>query len=281
MTAFVILAIWFIGAGISARIYYHRRCGVWPASGEVGVTSAVWASMLWPITWFVDGWRNPKPCRHRQHLEYHPPPPAQMPPSPKQNESSSPEHQGFSEGDRVRLVKPFWGEIDPSTGVLMKDWAGQDKGSEPLYAAGAKGTIIYPDDADPRTMRAEGKHLVAMDDGRRLYSADPFPGVEGTPLERIAGRYQVAHHDKKVYLRPKFDTGDRVALKETFTSRQSGMLFEAGWTGMICPLTVTMAECWASGNYPVSLDPDPFGAERGMVNVPAEALELIEDRRDR
>ena len=32
----------------------------------------------------------------------------------------SPEGEGFSEGDRVRLAKPFWGELDPDTGTLLQ-----------------------------------------------------------------------------------------------------------------------------------------------------------------
>jgi hypothetical protein len=36
-----------------------------------------------------------------------------------------------------------------------------------------------------------------------------------------------------------------------------------------------MAECWKTGYYPVSVDDDPFGDVRGMINVPAEVLELI------
>jgi hypothetical protein len=185
---------------------------------------------------------------------------------------------GFSEGDRVRLAKPFWGKVDSETGTLLKDWSGPDRGDPPAYPAGSQGTIIYPDSAPPEIilkMKANGNYLVAMDDGRRLYAGGPFPGVEGAALERISGRYQVAHQDGKVYLRPKFNAGDHVRLKVSFTSQNSGKAFEAGWEGTICPLTVTMTECWRTGYYPVSMDDDPFGADRGMINVPAQVLELI------
>jgi hypothetical protein len=124
-------------------------------------------------------------------------------------------------------------------------------------------------------MKANGKYVVAMDDGRELYAGGPLPGVEGAVLERIPGLYQVAHQNGKVYLRPKFGDGDRVRLKQSFTSQNSGKNYEAGWEGVICPLTVTMAECWETGHYPVSMDDDQFGHDRGMINVPAEALELI------
>ena len=188
------------------------------------------------------------------------------------------ESDGFSEGDRVRLAKPFWGEPDPDTGALLKDWGGPDRGDPATYPAGSKGTIIYPDPAHPEfieQMKANGEYVVAMDDGRRLYAGGPLPGVEGAVLERIPGQYQVAHQNGKVYLRPKFDDGDRVRLKQSFISQNSGKNYEAGWEGVICPLTVTMAECWEAGHYPVSLDDDPFSHDRGMINVPAEVLELI------
>jgi hypothetical protein len=190
----------------------------------------------------------------------------------------SAESDGFSEGDRVRLAKPFWGEPDPDTGTLLKDWSGPDRGDPPTYLAGSKGTIIYPNPASPEfidQMKANGEYVVAMDDGRELYAGGPLPGVEGAVLERIPGQYQVARQNGKVYLRPRFGDGDRVRLKQSFTSQNSGKNYEAGWEGVICPLTVTMAECWKTGYYPVSVDDDPFGDVRGMINVPAEVLELI------
>lgn len=190
------------------------------------------------------------------------------------------ESTGYSEGDRVRLAKPFWGEPDPDTGTIMKDWDGPHTGDAPTYPAGSKGTILYPDPAPPefiREMKAAGHYLLAMDDGRELYAGGPFPGVEGAALERIPGQYQVAHENGKVYLRPKFGDGDRVTLKQSFTSQNTGRCYEAGWEGVICPLAVTMTECWRTGNYPVSLNDDPFGGDRGMINIPAEALELITD----
>jgi hypothetical protein len=188
------------------------------------------------------------------------------------------ESDGFSEGDRVRLAKPFWGELDPDTGTLMKDWGGPDKGDAPTYPAGSKGTIVYPDPAPPEfimEMKANGKYVVAMDDGRKLYAGGPRPGVEGAALDRIPGQYQVARQNGKFYLRPKFSDGDRVRLKQSFTSENGGKNYEAGWEGIICPLTVTMVECWRTGYYPVSLDDDPFGGDRGMINVPAEVIELV------
>jgi hypothetical protein len=184
----------------------------------------------------------------------------------------------FNEGDRVMLAKPFWGEPDPDTGTLLKDWSGPDRGDPPTYPAGSKGTIIYPDPASPeliKQMKANSEYIVAMDDGRELYAGGPFPGVEGAALERISGQYQVARQDGKIYVRPRFGDGDRVRLTQSFTSEKTGKHYEAGWKGAICPLSVTMAECWRTGYYPVSLDDDPFGGDRGMINVPAEVLELV------
>ena len=44
---------------------------------------------------------------------------------------------GLGEGDRVRLVRPFWGMPDPDTGVLVQDWGAQDAGRRPTYRAGS------------------------------------------------------------------------------------------------------------------------------------------------
>lgn len=124
-------------------------------------------------------------------------------------------------------------------------------------------------------MKAQGNYVVRMEDGRSLYAGGPFPGLEGAALERIPGQYQVAHQNGQVFMRPKFNDGDRVRLTESFISQNTGASFEAGWEGTICPLTVTMAECWRTGYYPVSLDDDPFGGDRGMITVPAEILEFV------
>jgi hypothetical protein len=190
----------------------------------------------------------------------------------------SPEGDGFSEGDRVRLAKPFWGELDSDTGALLKDWYGPDRGDPPTYPAGSQGTIIYPSPAPPefvKEMKASGNYLVAMDDGRRLYAGGPFPGVEGAALERIPGRYQIVREGGQVHLRPMFNDSDRVRLTESFASQNSGKQYEAGWEGKIWAMAVTMAECWRTGYYPVSLDDDPFGGDRGVITVPAGALELV------
>lgn len=196
--------------------------------------------------------------------------------------SDSPsDSDGFSEGDRVMLVEPFWGEPDPDTGTLLKDWGGPDRGDPPTYPAGSKGTIIYPDPASSETikqLKAQGDYIVAMDDGRELCAGGPLPGVEGAVLEKIPGQYQVIHQNEKICVRPRFSDGDRVRLTQSFTSEKSRKNYEAGWEGIICPLTVTMAECWTTGYYQVSLDDDPFGGDRGMINIPAEALELIRNR---
>lgn len=50
----------------------------------------------------------------------------------------SQERDGFCEGERVRLAEPFWGELDPDTSVLLKDWNGPDSGEPPTYPAGSK-----------------------------------------------------------------------------------------------------------------------------------------------
>jgi len=210
--------------------------------------------------------------------------PCRQPPVPvnrgttEDESEQSPEGDGFSEGDRVRLAKPFWGEIDSDSETLLKDWDGPDRGGPPTYAAGSQGTIIYPNAAPPdfvREMKANGKYLVAMDDGRILYAGGPFPGVEGAALDRIPGRYQVARQGGQIQLRPMFNDGDRVRLTESFTSQNSGKQYEAGWEGKIWATAVTMAECWRTGDYPVSLDDDPSGNDRGVINVPAGALELV------
>jgi hypothetical protein len=49
------------------------------------------------------------------------------------------ENGGFAEGDRVRLAKPFWGEPDPDTGTLLRDWSGPDRGGARLIRPGAEG----------------------------------------------------------------------------------------------------------------------------------------------
>jgi hypothetical protein len=183
---------------------------------------------------------------------------------------------GLGEGDRVRLVRPFWGVPDPDTGVLVQDWDAKDAGQRPTYRAGSNGTIIYPYPVPEyfvEEMRAKSNYIVSMDDGRRLYSGNPSasPWVN-TDLERIPGQYQVTHHKGKTYVRPKFNSLDRVRLRESFICRNNGKRYEAGWRGRIFPLTMTLADCWASGLYEVSLDDDSSGRERGMVTVYAEAL---------
>jgi hypothetical protein len=42
-------------------------------------------------------------------------------------------------------------------------------------------------------------------------------------------------------------------------------------------LTTTITECSRTGYYQVNLDDDPFGGDRGMINVPAEVLEIVVD----
>jgi hypothetical protein len=210
--------------------------------------------------------------------------PCQQPPVPgvedatKGNSEQPPEVDGFSEGDRIRLAEPFWGEADSDTGTLLKDWDGPSRGDSPSYTAGSQGTIIYPNPAPPEVvndMKVNGKYLVAMDDGRMLYAGGPFPGVEGAALERIPGRYQVARQGGQIRLRPMFNNDDRVRLTKSFTSQNSGKQYEAGWEGKVWAMSVTMDECWRTGYYPVSLDDDPFGRDRGVITVPADALELV------
>jgi hypothetical protein len=183
---------------------------------------------------------------------------------------------GLGEGDRVKLVRPFWGVPDPETGVLRPDRDAQDAGERPTYRAGSNGTIIYPYPAPENFVEeilARSSYIVSMDDGRRLYSGNPSaaPWVN-TDLERIPGQYQVTHDKGKTYVRPKFNSLDRVRLRESFTCRDNGKRYEAGWRGRIFPLTMTLADCWATGLYEVSLDDDSFGRERGMVTVYAQAL---------
>ena len=189
---------------------------------------------------------------------------------------------GLGEGDRVRLVRPFWGVPDPDTGVLVQDWDAEDAGQRPTYRAGSNGTIIYPYPAPEdfvAEMRAKGNYIVSMEDGRRLYSGNPSPAPwVNTDLERIPGQYQVTHYNGKTYVRPKFYSFDRVRLRESFTCRNNGRRYEAGWRGRIFPLTTTLAHCWATGLYEVSLDDDLFGRKRGMVTVYAEALIGVPDR---
>jgi len=293
MAVLIVLLVWFIGAVISARIYYQRRCGVRPSSGAPGIANAVIPSMAWPFMWFVEGWREPAPCRHPAHAKNHAARrPALAVPQTAAARSGptglshadaepGPESDGFSEGDRVKLAKPFWGKPGPDNPTLLKDWAGPSSGDVPTYPAGSEGTIFYPDDASPeliRDMKADGKYLVAMDDGQQLYAGGPFPGVEGTALERIPGHYQVGHQKGKVYIRPKFHLHDRVELTETFTSQ--GKTYEAGWEGRIGSLTMIISECWETGEYPVRLDPDPFGAVWDEITVSAEALKLVPEGRD-
>jgi len=186
---------------------------------------------------------------------------------------------GLGEGDRVRLVRPFWGVLDPDTGVLVQNQDAQDAGERPTYRAGSNGTIIYPYPAPEyfvEEMRAKSNYIVSMDDGRRLYSGNPSPSPwVNTDLERIPGQYQVTHHKGKTYVRPKFNSLDRVRLREAFICRNNGKRYEAGWRGRIFPLTMTLADCWATGLYEVSLDDDSFGRERGMVTVYAQALFLL------
>jgi len=211
-------------------------------------------------------------------LPVEPPPVPQLGNAKFGQSDSSPDSDGFNEGDRVMLAKPFWGESDPDTGTLLKDWGGPDRGDPPTYPAGSRGTIIYPDPASREIieqMKASGGYIVAMDDGRELYAGGPLPEVEGAVLEKIPGQYQVIRQNGKLYVRPKFSDGDRVRLTQSFTSEKSGEHYEAGWEGVICPLTVTMAQSWTTGSYQVSLDDDPSEADRGMIKVPAEVLELI------
>jgi hypothetical protein len=188
---------------------------------------------------------------------------------------------GLGEGDRVRLVRPFWGVPDPDTGVLVRDRDAEDAGARPTYPAGSNGTIVYPYPAPEdfvAEMRAKSNYIVRMEDGRRLYSDNPSasPWVN-TELERIPGQYQVTHHQGKTYVRPKFNSLDRVRLRESFVCRNNGKRYEAGWRGRIFPLTTTLADSWATGLSEVSLDADSFGRERGMVTVYADALFLLRE----
>ena len=188
---------------------------------------------------------------------------------------------GLGEGDRVTLVRPFWGVPDPDTGVLVRDRDAEDAGARPTYRAGSNGTIIYPYPAPEdfvAEMRANSNYIVRMEDGRRLYSGNPFPSPwVNTDIERIPGQYQVTHHQGKTYVRPKFNSLDRVRLRESFICRNNGKRYEAGWRGRIFPVTTTLADCWATGLYEVSLDADTFGRDRGMVTVYAEALILLRE----
>jgi hypothetical protein len=188
---------------------------------------------------------------------------------------------GLGEGDRVKLIRPFWGVPDPDTGVLVRNRDAEDAGAQPTYPAGSNGTIIYPYPAPEdfiAEMRANSNYIVRMEDGQRLYSGNPSPSPwVNTDLERIPGQYQVTHHQGKTYVRPKFNSLDRVRLRESFTCRNNGKRYEAGWRGRIFPLTTTLADCWATGLYEVSLDDDTFGRERGMVTVYAEALVLLRE----
>ncbi len=188
---------------------------------------------------------------------------------------------GLGEGDRVKLVRPFWGLPDPDTGVLVRDLDAEGAGARPTYQAGSNGTIIYPYPAPDdfvAEMRANSNYIVRMEDGRRLYSGNPSPSPwVNTDLERIPGQYQVSHHQGRIYVRPKFNSLDRVRLRESFTCRNNGKRYEAGWRGRIFPLTTTLADCWATGLYEVSLDADSFGRDRGMVTVYAEALILLQE----
>jgi hypothetical protein len=187
----------------------------------------------------------------------------------------------LGEGDRVKLVRPFWGIPDPDTGVLVRDRDAEDAGARPTYRAGSNGTIIYPYPAPEdflAEMRAKSNYIVRMEDGRRLYSGNPSPAPwVNTDLERIPGQYQVTHHQGKTYVRPKFNSLDRVRLRESFICRNNGKRYEAGWRGRIFPVTTTLADCWATGLYEVSLDADTFGRDRGVVTVYAEALILLRD----
>jgi hypothetical protein len=189
---------------------------------------------------------------------------------------------GLGEGDRVKLVRPFWGVPDPDTGVLVPDPDARDAGQRPTYRAGSNGTIIYPYPAPDyfvEEMRAKSNYIVSMDDGRILYSGNPAAASWlNTDLERIPGQYQVTHHQGKTYVRAKFNSLDRVQIRESFTCRNNGKRYEAGWKGRIFPLTMTLADCWTSGLYEVSLDDDSFGRERGMVTVYAEALIGVPER---
>jgi hypothetical protein len=188
----------------------------------------------------------------------------------------------LGEGDRVKLVRPFWGMSDPDTGVLVRDRDAEDAGAQPTYRAGSYGTIIYPYPAPEdfvAEMRAKSNYIVRMEDGQRLYSGNPSPAPWiNTDLERIPGQYQVTHHQGKTYVRPKFNSLDRVRLRESFICRNNGKRYEAGWRGRIFPVTTTLADCWATGLYEVSLDADTFGRDRGVVTVYAEALILLRER---
>ena len=180
----------------------------------------------------------------------------------------------FSEGDRVKLAKPFWGELDPGKGVLVRDSGAAERGEPPTYQAGSQGTVIYLHPAPPAVlweMQTNGNYIVSMDDGREIYSTSPsgLPWAN-TDLERIPGQYQVTHHNGKTYVRPKFNAFDRVRLRDAFVCLDDGKRYEAGWKGKIFPFATTITECWESDLYEVSLDGD-----RGMVTVHAESLVLI------
>jgi hypothetical protein len=187
--------------------------------------------------------------------------------------------RGFKEGDRVMLARPFWGELDEGTGVLFKDWNGAAAGEPPSYRARSQGTIIYPHPAPEdfiNEMRAKGNYIVMMDDGRKLFSCNssPQPWVNAD-LRRIPGQCQVTYQNGRINVRPKFGKLDRVQLRESFICRNNGKRYEAGWRGQIDPRTTTLAECWDTGLYEVSLDDDPIRGVRGTVTVYAESLVLL------
>lgn len=65
----IVVVIWFIGYVASYRLHYRRCHGVRLTATGQGGWAAFFPSLLWPVMWFVDGYRNPKLCTHHEHLK--------------------------------------------------------------------------------------------------------------------------------------------------------------------------------------------------------------------
>ncbi len=69
MAGAIFFIIYFVVSVAMARRYYRRRHGVRPYPGAPGLWAASYIGMVWPITTFLAGVRDPALCYDPVHVQ--------------------------------------------------------------------------------------------------------------------------------------------------------------------------------------------------------------------